>query len=481
MSFTPIPTLALVPPPSELVGSYKSDVWPLSIFNLSKLHPHIHTMSDHDRGATASDLISRHLDWSDKQRRILTANHQADYFYTKARGYDYDETELPHYHLSRRDTRTAFPLWRLTLGRAPSCSIVGAWRRPLFYGGWEHSTDRDETVYNIQTNTLFVDLRIPVTRDALFGRNTPNTSSTIEGVDDLTKEQLQWFARQHVFAGFSVIVPSSSSNEDGSKKRKGMVTYDACCTRHHCLDWNFVGVGRTRPNKWWIELQQPHSFNHTESKGNGATTRAWKEWAYATDEGGQHYYCERWERCADTRGNENQEFIPVVALRRCGEEGSLDGIIVIVGDHFNYCLGTCDVSILNSDSDQDGYLPSSTNAGGEAASTTTTPTSLIGMVDTALDRDDLAMARMWLRRISGGHGLISLGWKIDCAIEFWKEGSSLWKKEDIYVSVSSPSVEDETSVQFNSWKVVWNNVEWEVFESNLDNVTSLESLLHRGL
>ena len=47
----------------------------------------------------------------------------------------------------------------------------------------------------------------------------------------------------------------------------------------------------------------------------------WKEWAYAKDNFGQHYYMERWERLEE--GNSLR-----LALRK--REG-IDGIVVVVG------------------------------------------------------------------------------------------------------------------------------------------------------
>jgi hypothetical protein len=355
-------------------------------------------------------IIERHLDWSDKQRRILTANGKAESYYTLERGFPFTESELPHFFLlqSTDTTRRIFQEWKKRSGSNP---ITGAWKRPLFYGGWENSTDQDERVFNVQTNTLFIDLRIPTTKNRLLLQNVETTFS----LQDLTETQLKYYARQHIFAGYSFPSDVNLPDQDAP--------FDTCYTRHHCIDWNFVGVGRNRPNKWWVEIE-------------AITQNVWKEWAYATDDAGQHYYCERWERLANASTDG-----PVVALRKA--QGR-DGVIVIVGDHFNYCLGRQDAV---------DRAPDGTG-------------SLIELVDAAVERGDLETARSWLS-IQGGHGTISTGWVVDAAIEFWTEGSPLWSKSDVCVFGSS----------IEECHVVWKGERWDVFECSLTSPEDLQALL----
>jgi hypothetical protein len=350
-------------------------------------------------------IIKRHLDWSDKQRRILTADGKAESYYTPERGFAFTENELPHFHLlqSAETTRRIFQEWKISSGSNP---VTGAWKRPLFYGGWENSTDQDERVFNVQTNTLFIDLRIPTTKNRLL--QSTNASS----LNDLTAAQLKYYARQHIFAGYSF--PS----ELAANK-----SFDACYARHHCIDWNFVGVGRNRPNKWLVEIE-------------AAKRNLWKEWAYATDDDGQHYYCERWERLSDATADG-----PVVALRRA--QGR-DGVIVIVGDHFNYCLA------------RQGTGEKAPGGAG----------SLIGLVDAVAEQGDMETARAWLS-IQGGHGTISSGWVLDAAIEFWKEGTPLWNKSDVHVEGSS----------IEECHVLWKGERWDVFECSLTRPEDLQALL----
>jgi hypothetical protein len=351
-----------------------------------------------------TEALKRHLDWSKKQGRILTANGSADRLYHADRGYPFRPEECPHFHLQSGTTREAYCRWKSEQQELP---IVGVWARPLFYGGWEHSTGHDEVVFNAQTRNLFIDLRIPSSRRQIL-------SSHFRSLDDMNGEQLRYYARQHVFSGFSKLV-----REDGR----------LLCTRHHCIDWNFVGTPRSRPNKWWVDMADNHVRRET-----GAFM--WKEWSYARDEQGQHYYCEHWERLAGSNPG------PVVALRK--EDSGRDGVLVIVGDHFSYVLGREHRPYRDGDFG-----------------------SLVDLVDDAVTCGELEVARQWLG-IQGGHGRISSGWMLDNCIEPWKEGTALWKPSS--VSVVGASVEE--------CYVLWNNERWYVFDCNLATVSDLSRVLH---
>lgn len=387
----------------------------------------------------------RHLEWSEKQRRILTANDRAEVYYVASRGFPFTETELPHHYLLQGNAEAVFSEWKKksdneqekTTTTTTDDVIVGAWRRPLFYGGWEHTTDQDETVYNLQSNTLFIDLRIPTTKANFF---SGGSSNDIQCLEDMNKEQLALYARQHVFAGYSRIV---TRQEEGNENGK---YYDHCCTRHYLIDWNFVGVGRTRPNKWWIEKMP-------SSGGATAKTNVWKEWGYATDDAGQHSYCERWERWEDEKYAGSSGKVPVVALIRrvAGEIIHRDGLVIIVGDHFNYCFAGSELLVVDV----------------ESSSKYDANPTLVSRVDAALGHDDLITARSLLHRITGGHGRISSGWKIDHAIEFWREGTALLEKGDVRVD----------GEDLANCKITWGKEKWEVFESNLETVQELTDLL----
>lgn len=353
-----------------------------------------------------------HLDWSSKQSRILTGGGQAEALYTAARGYPFEETELPHHHLTKGNTHAAFDEWRNQQDEAVSATLVGAWKRLLFYGGFEHATTKDERTYNLQTRNLFIDLRVPRTREAVL----PSDKTSLQ---DLTKEELRLYARQHVFSGYTKVVTSGK---------------EYLCTRHHCIDWNFVGVPRSRPNKWYAELK---------AEAEGTPLRTWKEWAFAKDDRGQHYYCEQWERLPQG------EATPILALRK-PRNAKRDGVILIIGDHFNYVFAR-DLSSLSEEKQKKYSSYGST----------------VGLVDAALDQDDLDVARAYLS-IQGGHGTISSGWVVDCANEPWMEGKPFWDAQDPI------SVEGE---KLNDCKVVRKNEEWDVFDTTLTSVAELKEVL----
>jgi len=261
-------------------------------------------------------LIYKHLDWTSKQGRILTCEGKAEQYYTKERGFPFTNEELPHYHLMSNTTHEAFSRFCRINNKALEPSIIcGAWTRPLFMGAWEHTTANDEHVYNLQTNTLFIDLRIPTTKPVdqfsqmlSSNKKESSASSLLSTLSDL---QLRMYARQHVFSGYTVC--SIENNR-------------LLGTRHHCLDWNFVGTPRNRPNKWYVE---PQSINDASSSTNH-NPNVWKEWAYATNEFSQHYYCERWERIdGDSKEGENL----VLAMRK-SKGSKRDGVLVAIGVSF---------------------------------------------------------------------------------------------------------------------------------------------------
>jgi len=359
------------------------------------------------------------FNWTWKQGRILTCNGQATTFYTRERGFPFETDELPHHHLLANDTNEKFEEW-IKEGekeQKEKIPICGVYSRPIFVGGFEHSTNHDEVVYNVQTHSLFIDLRIPRLGMKLF--------QNVKGLDSMTHEDIKLYARRHVFAGYTRFV-------NGGKEENG-VEQRPICTRHHCMDWNFVGVPRPRPNKWYVELSPC---------GN-----TWKELAFAKDNYDQHYYWERWDRLArDGHDGNNSNGGLVLALRRDRDSNNKmrDGVIVIVGDHFNYMY--------------DRVL-----RGNE---TTYAQSSLVDLVDAAIDAGDRSTAESYLS-IDAGHGRISIGWKIDCAIQPWKQHTRLF--DDGSVVVHGSDVE--------SCRILLDGVSYKVYESSV-GIKELEMLFH---
>ena len=326
------------------------------------------------------------LDWSAKQGRILTADGKALQYYSRENGYPYTRDELPHYYVEKGMSHSIFRQWAIQDCKRESPSllsidcrnhvsssaqtndkihhnvsspiIIGVLDRPLFAGKWEHSTNLDEIVYNIQTKTLFVDLRTP--------RNNRLCDELLLSLEMMNNEQLRLFARRHVFGGYSKITSQSRDRRP-------------VCTRHHCLDWNYIpGKPRPRPNKWFIE-----KFNKD----------IWNESSFATDEYKQSYYTERWER---RKGDDNGNGLRLAMRKKKVDGDDSDGILVVIGNHFNYILGR---QLFE-------YERTYPNAN-----------SLVELVDTAIEHNDRDTAIQYLSRLDGGHGTISSNWKIDCSID----------------------------------------------------------------
>jgi len=181
------------------------------------------------------------LGWSAREARLLSGGGVAEAAYSKERGFPFRADELPHYHLRRCGAAGLVELMGQCEERFP---LVGAYARPLLVGGLEWSRESD--VVNVQTSRLFVDVRIPTQRDAAL---------------NATNDPLRVLARQHAFAGFTRF-------------------RDGVATRHHLLDWNFLGASspRNRPNKWRVQQLQG--------------TTCWKESSFVQPP----YYLELWQQ-----------------------------------------------------------------------------------------------------------------------------------------------------------------------------------------
>lgn len=347
------------------------------------------------------------LGWTWKQGRILTCNGQATTFYTRERGFPFETDELPHHHLLGNNTDVLFADWARQDVKVKN-PICGVYSRPIFVGGFEHSTDHDELVYNVQTHSLFIDLRIPRLGMTLF--------ENVKDLESMCNEDIKLYARRHVFAGYTRLEQGDDDDER------------PICTRHHCMDWNFVGVPRPRPNKWYVEMSPCGNI--------------WKELAYAKDNFHQHYYWERWERL--NRDGNGKGLVLALRRDRTGDNKERDGVIVVVGDHFNYMYGR--------------MLMGNELTYGQS--------SLVDLVDAAIDAGDRATAESYLS-IDAGHGRISMGWKIDCAIQPWKKDTRLFNVASIDIHGSD----------VESCRIIMDGVPYKVYESSV-GIKDLETLFH---
>lgn len=402
-------------------------------------------------------MIQTHLDWSMKQGRILTAAGKAVEYYKPD---TFTQDELPHYYLlmmrqhTTNETFHQFRLWKQQQQQQKrpllqhGLPIVGAWHRTIFVGGWEYSSDQEECVFNLQSNNLFIDMRIPNSRDVLLRH--------CASWDDCSDDDLRMYARQHVFSGFTCATKEESQDDD----RQWL------CTRHHCLDWNLIRTPRPRPNKWYVQLRlesiDPLNASHTTtSRKTSPVVHQWKEWAFATDPHGQHYYMEQWNRippCLDDNNIKVNSY--VLALRKApGTKACAgDGVLIVADGCFSYIFGR--------------QFPDEHHA-----STDIHPSSLVELVDSALERNDRELALTYLQRIEAGHGRITtdqdgdgasfLSWKIEVTIPPWKQDRTLLKRGDI-------RVEGRT---FSDCRVYWKGDEWELYDHRgFDTLQDLREL-----
>jgi hypothetical protein len=180
--------------------------------------------------------------------------------------------------------------------------IAGAYTRPLMMrnGTFFVETEHDVNVVDIQTHSVFVDIRIRTDRDAQLECNPPASS-----LSDYSLEQLAVLSHNHCFAGISVI----DYDVLGYEGRP-------VCNRLHCYDW--APTNASRPNNQW-RIQ-------TEFEKGG-----WVELGVSKDEHGQATYVEHWATIAGSRDG------PFLALRR-GGDGERGAMLVVAGTTFGYIV-----------------------------------------------------------------------------------------------------------------------------------------------
>eukprot|EP01052_Picozoa_sp_SAG31_P033434 SAG31_NODE_3779_length_3889_cov_3.666227_1_plen_303_part_00 len=173
---------------------------------------------------------------------------------------------------------------------------AGAYNRPLMMrnAGFFVETEADVNVVDIQTHTVFVDIRIPT-----------RFKTAAKSFAELSLSELCELAKQHCFAGYSVIDSDVSGYE-------GLPV----CNRLHSID--FAPAMRHRSNNQW--RIQP------EFERGG-----WVELGAIKDEFGQASYVEHWSTLPRSRDG------PFVALRRVSP-GMEDAMLVIAGSTFGFIV-----------------------------------------------------------------------------------------------------------------------------------------------
>lgn len=193
------------------------------------------------------------LRWGSTQGHILTGGGILES--RSIPGVDFKDEHLAHYWLKQKVTKQKIREWLDKNSR--SMSIVGAWDRPLFSGGWMESTEHDTESFNLQTPSMFIDMRIPKLR--------PTAQAASRGdIASCSDYELRLLARQHCFSGYSFPEP------DKSVEKSGALVF----TRHHIVDWNYhPSFPRSRPNRWWVETKAPVDGEATDSFKEFSTAR----------------------------------------------------------------------------------------------------------------------------------------------------------------------------------------------------------------
>ena len=380
---------------------------------------------------SVSDL-STLLSWGSTQSHILTGNGLLSIVSTE--GKDFEAHDLPHSLIRNRISKRTFKDW-LKRGKV-SYAIMGCWYRPIFSGGWMESNDTDTLAYNIQTPSIFIDMRFPSRRpsEILMKRGSLSQCSDIE---------LKILARQHCFAGYTY--PEESARP-------------LLFTRHHVIDWNYhPRFPRNRPNRWWVELN--------------AKEDSFKEFSFARDSNNVPIYFERWARFhGDSNG---KEYLALRKITSCpfqalaeGKEPQRDGILVVMGDHFALAIDRS-IQCPNFES----FIP--------AAGQGTGPGDLI---DHALSIGHSESARADVENfldLTGCYGQISYNtqtkatnWTIIKSTKPWLEGSQLFSHTDVKLKWDdNPEIGSINELQ----SILWDGAEWEVLECSL-NVERINSL-----
>ena len=346
---------------------------------------------------TFSEDERRLLDWSNKQSRILTADGNANRYYNC-----FSEKECPHAYYD--ETSIDAIICQQVFPHKQRLQCCGAWERSLFVGEWEHTEARDERTFNLQSNSFFIDLRIP------YSQVLP--AEGITSLRQLSKRQIRLYARRHVFGGITI--------KDATKTEE-------VCTRFHIMDWNFAGIPRPRPNKWHVKF---HPLSDS----------IWREYSFVTNpETQQHYYMEQWERLPKSSPN-------VLLVMTCDS-----GIFIRIDHHFNYLLWDFDVT--------------------KKYQTQAKTKSIIQWIDACCDSnndDDFQKVVEYLSSIDAAHGTVDRNtgeWKIDAAIQYWKEGTYIEPIQNI------------SGNSFDNLSIQWNNNMWTLRECSISSFEEFKTFI----
>lgn len=366
--------------------------------------------------------------WSQKQGFILTGGGVLNDCSTEGR--DFDASDLPHFHLTNRSTRRVFQEWLTTNRR--SFSIVGCWSRPLFSGGFDEDTMAETEAFNLQTPSMFIDMRFPRARPTYALRERGSVQSCSD-------EELRWLARQHCFSGYSL--PSQA------------LEY-LYFTRHHIIDWNYHPTfPRPRPNKWWVQLDNEGDWGVRSDM----PCQSFKEFSFARDKYDVPVYFERWARInGDGNGAKylaarRKVECPFEAAKQ-GRKPKRDAVFIIMGNHFAVAI------------DRPVPLPlfeGSQGPGGPA------------LVDYALDHGLRQDAERYLD-LEGSYGKVD-EWEIQKSTHPWREGQR-FISPDQEITLHLRSKESSHNEASLVESLYFHGFEWTVLECSY-TAADLVSLL----
>lgn len=326
--------------------------------------------------------MSQHLNWSANQGHIITGAGTINKLLLPNIDYR-DPQNLPHHYLNKKTYWETFWKWKMK-GRR-SDMIVGAWSRPIAAGGWLESGEADTVAYNLQTPSLFADIRFPTTM--------PGNIAYRGSLSQCTDEELRYLSRQHCFAGYSLL-------DKAEDKKNGQFT------RYHIIDWNYhPSFPRPRPNRWRAECNEDNS--------------SFKEYSVAKDDHGVPVYFERWARYPnDSNG---QKYLVAWSSRsNPSSPAARESLLIIVGQHFAFVR------------DRSVPFPSfqgATGPGGPA------------LVDFALNNNMREEAEAYLD-LEGSYGRIrsDLTWIIERSTHPWRSNTPLFNSGDITLIVENGKI-----------------------------------------
>jgi hypothetical protein len=358
--------------------------------------------------------------WSKKQGYILTGGGTLESLMLPGR--DYEESDLPHYHLRNKSDEKVFAQWIAESRR--STEIAGAWSRPLFSGGWAESTEQDTLAFNLQTPSIFVDLRFPVDRP-VFRRGAL--------LEDLSSNELTMLARQHCFAGYSLPESGHPSNAP-------------VFTRHHVIDWNFhPAFPRSRPNRWRVEVKADDKM-------------CFKELSTAKDAFGVPVYFERWARYPDDTMGE--KYFAARCKQRVGSALGEDvptSFLVVVGNHFAVAMDRPPIAHASGEG----------QGGGPA---------WVDYLSTLPDKAEGKRRMVEYLSLVGSYGLVNSGkedpWTVAKSTHCWLENIVFISPGDVRIA--------ENAKEPSGLEIEFKGLQWSVLENSFSRAELNELFLCSG-